>query len=70
MRLIQAIKAWFSSIKHYIQSTIRELNRIQWPTRPQTIRLTGVVIGACIVIGSMLFVIDLMLLEGLTYLIQ
>lgn len=67
---MRAIKAWFSSIKHFLASTYRELQRIQWPTRPQTIRLTLIVVGSCVVIGVFLFSIDYLLSQGLKWLLE
>lgn len=67
---MRAIKAWFSSIKRFLASTYRELQRIQWPTRAQTIRLTLIVIGACIVIGAFLLGIDYLLAQGLKWLLE
>lgn len=70
MSIIRGFKAWLSSIKHYLQSTRRELDRIKWPNRQTTFRLTYVVIGTSVVIGALLFIIDYTLLKGLTALFQ
>jgi preprotein translocase SecE subunit len=39
---------------HFLQATYRELQRVSWPTREQTIRLSSVVIGVCVVLGGLL----------------
>lgn len=34
-------------VKGYIQEVRREIKKVNWPTVPETYRLTGVVIGVC-----------------------
>jgi preprotein translocase subunit SecE len=53
----------------YIKDSIDEFKRIQWPTREETIRLTGYVIGASLVVGLFVAVFDYAFTEMLNYLI-
>ncbi len=41
-----------------VRETRSELRKVVWPTREETIRLTGVVIAISIVIGLLLFSAD------------
>lgn len=43
----------------FLRGSWRELQRVQWPTRPQVMQATGVVIGFVIVAGVFLGVADL-----------
>jgi len=43
----------FSKIKDYMAESYRELLRVNWPTRQETIRLTLIVVGFSI--GAALF---------------
>jgi preprotein translocase SecE subunit len=50
MRLLSAPRnLWL-----FIKATYRELQRVSWPTRAQTVRLSTVVIGVCVVLGGLL----------------
>ncbi len=44
-----------NSIVRIVRETRSELRKVVWPTREETIRLTGVVIVVSVVIGAMLF---------------
>ncbi|HWD37373.1 MAG TPA: preprotein translocase subunit SecE [Fimbriimonas sp.] len=41
-------------IKAYINEIGREMKKVTWPTRAETTRLTGVVLGVCILIGAVM----------------
>jgi preprotein translocase SecE subunit len=43
----------------FLRGSWKELQRVQWPTRPQVMQATGVVIGFVIVAGIFLGVADL-----------
>jgi preprotein translocase SecE subunit len=38
----------------FIKATYHEMQRVSWPSRAQTLRLSSVVIGVCIVLGGLL----------------
>lgn len=42
-----------------------ELKKVTWPTRKETIRLTGIVIGISLIIGLYIGIIDILLTKGL-----
>lgn len=42
-----------------------ELKKVTWPTRAETIRLTGIVIGISLIIGLYIGIIDILLAKGL-----
>lgn len=46
---------------------VDELKKVSWPTRKQTIRLTAVVLGASLIIGLYVGIIDILLAKGLEF---
>ena len=53
-------------IKTFLQQVRGELKRVKWPTKKEVQRLTLVVIGAIIVLGAYISLLDI----GLTKLIE
>jgi preprotein translocase subunit SecE len=47
---------WF--IKRFISESWGELQKVEWPTRPQVIQGTVVVLLACLIVGVYLFAAD------------
>ncbi|MBP7967667.1 preprotein translocase subunit SecE [Candidatus Woesebacteria bacterium] len=47
---------------------IGELKKVSWPTRAQTMRLTGVVVFISLIIATYIGIIDTLLALGLEYL--
>jgi preprotein translocase subunit SecE len=45
-------------IARRVRETRSELRKVVWPTREETIRLTGVVIAISLIIGLLLFLSD------------
>lgn len=43
----------------FISEAYRELQRVTWPTREETLRLTLMVIAVAAAVGAFLFVVDL-----------
>lgn len=37
----------------------REIQRVVWPTRPETVQTTAIVLGAVVVVGLILWLIDM-----------
>lgn len=44
--------------KRFIEESIAELKKVDWPQQPQVIQGTGVVLFACLVVGLFLYVSD------------
>ena len=44
--------------KRFIEESIAELKKVDWPKQPQVIQGTGVVLFACLVVGLFLYVSD------------
>lgn len=42
----------------FVQESIAELKKVDWPKQPQVIQGTGVVLLACLVVGVFLYVSD------------
>jgi len=60
---VRQIIPWF---RRYIGEIVAELKKVVWPTRAETRRLTGMVIGIAGLIGIFLAVAD----YGFTHLMQ
>lgn len=48
-------------VVRWLRETRSELNQVVWPSREETIRLTGIVIVISLVVGLILFVEDSLL---------
>lgn len=51
-------------VKLFLQESRRELSRVNWPTREETMRLTGVVIVISVAIAAFLGAFDYFFLKG------
>jgi len=56
----------FSKLSLFLRESKQELQRVNWPTTQETVRLTGVVIGVSLAIAVFLGVSDMVFL----YLLQ
>lgn len=54
----------------FARDTLGELRRSQWPTREETLRLTVMVLGVCIVLASFLGMVDFGLARLADYLFR
>ena len=53
----------FQKLSKYLQEVQAELKKTTWPDRPKLIASTKVVLGAVVVVGLYLFVIDYVLTQ-------
>jgi preprotein translocase subunit SecE len=53
----------FTKTKNYFEDSWRELKKVNWPTRPETIRRTGGVLGLSFFIALLLGFLDYGLLQ-------
>jgi len=44
-------------LKGFYNEVIREMKKVSWPTRPETNRLTGVVLAVCVMLVTFLSVL-------------
>ncbi len=56
----------FTKLKSYFQESYKEFQRVNWPTRKETIRLTLIVIGISIGVAIFLGILDM----AFTYLLE
>jgi preprotein translocase subunit SecE len=58
-----------NKITAYFKESVTELKRVQWPSKEDTIRLTGYVIGVSAVVGLLVTLFDFIFkkLLGLIY---
>jgi preprotein translocase subunit SecE len=47
-----------NAIKKWWRETIGELRKVSWPTRKEALRLTWIVIGVIVVMGTVLGALD------------
>jgi len=60
----------FERLIGFLQGCWRELQRVQWPDRPQVMQATGVVIGFVIVAAAFLGLADLVAGKLVTFILQ
>ena len=65
VRFSPALPLDMNKVSSFLKEVQIELKKVTWPTRPQTIRLTGIVVGVSLVVGLYIGVLD----YGLTKLI-
>ena len=44
---------------HFVQESIAELKKVEWPGQPQLVQGTVVVLIACVIVGTFLWLADL-----------
>ena len=47
-----------AATRGFVEESVAELKKVDWPTQPQVIQGTGVVLFACLVVGLFLYVSD------------
>lgn len=55
---------------NFLNGSYNELQRVQWPDKQTTIRLTGFVIGVSLGVGIYITALDYVFNEGLSYIIN
>jgi preprotein translocase subunit SecE len=48
-----------SGVRRFIGESVAELKKVEWPTQPQLVQGVAVVIIACVIVGTYLWVADL-----------
>jgi preprotein translocase SecE subunit len=59
-----------NAVINYFQQSVQELKKVTWPTRNQSIRLTLIVLGFCVVAAVVLGVVDLGFNQGYRFLVD
>lgn len=57
-------------ITKYWRETRGELRKVTWPTREESIRLTGIVLGVTIAFAAFLWIFDLLFSSGIRFIIE
>lgn len=60
----------FERLKLFLQESRRELSRVNWPTREETMRLTGVVVAISLIIAIFLGAFDYIFYKGIQTLVN
>jgi preprotein translocase subunit SecE len=66
----QKLKASFVSSIEFIKETRKELNNVSWPSRRELTGTTVVVIVAVFFFGFFLYVVDIIVNSGMTYIFK
>jgi preprotein translocase SecE subunit len=56
-------------IINFIKNSKKEFEKVEWPSKKETLRLTGYVIGVSLSIGLLVMGLDYIFKAGLNYLI-
>ena len=61
--------AWFAKIRIFFEETSEELRKCTWPTRPQLLESTMLVIVALVILALFVTVVDQILLYAINFVI-
>jgi preprotein translocase subunit SecE len=67
---MKSILLWFKNIRDFFRATYNELQRVSWPSRQHTIKLTAIVVGVSVGLGALLTSVDYGLSQLLKLLIK
>lgn len=59
--------AWFAKIRVFFEETAEELKKCTWPTRPQLLESTLLVIVALIILAIFVTSVDWLLLKAINF---
>lgn len=60
----------FAKIEQFLREVHLELNKVKWPTRQETVKLTLVVIGISVILGIYIGGLDFILTKMIELLIR
>lgn len=60
----------FAKVKTFFEEARVEFRHVNWPTRAEAMRLTGVVIGLSIALAVFLGAFDYLFTQGVAYLVN
>jgi|GEM_PF-5848333 len=63
-----AVKYW-KVLKDFVLEAYYEFRKVSWPSREKAVRLTALVIGVSLGVALFVWVVDLLLKEGLATLL-
>lgn len=55
---------------NYLKEAREELNKVSWPSKKETLRYSGIVVGFCVLLAFFFTIIDWALTLGLNELIK
>ncbi|WP_031517434.1 preprotein translocase subunit SecE [Desulfofalx alkaliphila] len=65
-----ASKNRIAGIKNFFQGVKSELKKVHWPTRRETLVYTGVVLVAVVFVAILIWVLDIILSSGVSFIIR
>jgi preprotein translocase subunit SecE len=60
-------KEWWAKTKEFLRDTRAEMKKVSWPTRPEVVGTTAVVIGAVVFFGVYLWVCDVAFYKAINF---
>jgi preprotein translocase subunit SecE len=64
-RAVEGVTGWFAGLREFFSEVRNELKRVSWPSRKEVYATTFVVIVTSVFFGVYLWVVDLVLSEGM-----
>jgi len=64
------LRNWFRSIIDFLKDTRKELNNVSWPSRREVTGTTIVVIAAVFFFGLYLYIVDILVGNGINYILR
>ncbi len=59
-----------NAVVRYFRETRGEIRKVTWPTRQESWRLTGIVLGVTVVTAAFLWLFDFIFSSGIQFLIE
>jgi preprotein translocase SecE subunit len=63
----EKVRGWFRNIFDFLKDTRKELNNVSWPARREVTGTTLVVIAAVFFFGFFLYIVDIIVGNGMNY---
>ncbi|HVR43345.1 MAG TPA: preprotein translocase subunit SecE [Thermoanaerobaculia bacterium] len=60
-------KGWWSNTRDYVREVSSEMNKVTWPSRPEVIGTTGVVLATVVFFGLYLWLSDLVFYRAIDF---
>ncbi|MGH9456462.1 MAG: preprotein translocase subunit SecE [Thermoanaerobaculia bacterium] len=60
-------KGWWSSTRTFVREVSAEMKKVTWPSRPEVIGTTGVVLAAVVFFGLYLWLCDVVFYQAIDF---
>jgi preprotein translocase subunit SecE len=69
-KFFNAVGGFFSGMSQYLKSVYVEMKKVVWPTRSQLVNNTVVVLVSIVVIGAVIWMLDLLFSHGMAMILS